>query len=157
MAVSAAHVALVDLGPENQCVAGVNEPTNSGQFQRRVAMIELQNDWIGLSAIDAWMSRQVLGDDCAIPRAVAGAAISRAIEVVRDVLSVVLFPVLATARPAVRAVRPAGGVLDREFAEWLSDRAARADPKSCGIGHRNTRNRGCGALIRADLSLEHLF
>jgi len=56
----------------------MNEPTHIGQLEGRVPMIELQDDGISLSTVDARMSREVLGDDRPVSRAIVGAAASGA-------------------------------------------------------------------------------
>lgn len=78
MAVSATYVAFLDFGAESQRVPGMNEPTHIGQLEGRVPMIELQDDGISLSTVDARMSREVLGDDRPVSRAIVGAAASGA-------------------------------------------------------------------------------
>jgi hypothetical protein len=54
--VAAAYVALLELGANGWERARVNEPSYLGALGAGIAMVEFEDDWIRLTAIDARMS-----------------------------------------------------------------------------------------------------
>ena len=147
VAVPTPNVALRDLRTESDERTAMNEAADVVHFRPRIAVIELEDDGVGLPAIDAWVCRQVISDEATITWTIDGCACPGPSEVRSDVIPVVLLPVLAAAGPAVRPVGAALSVLDRELVERLLHMAARAGTEQGSIGHRDhTRGLGCGPL-----------
>jgi hypothetical protein len=157
VAISAPDVALRYLGPYGNHRCCVDEPADIVCFRCRIAVIELENDRVCLTAVDARVRGQVFSDQSSISRSIQPVASPLPAEVRRDVLLVVRFAVVTEARSAVRAEPALRGVLELKFRQRLRDVAACARPERGEIGHRDTRGRGCGALSAPATSLEHLF
>src|SRR5260221_9106055 len=121
MAVTAADIALLDLTPELGGRARMDEAADLGHLVSRGAMIEFEDNGIRFAAVDAGVGRQIRSDDAPILEAIDGRMRFRLGQIDRDVVPVVLLPVLATAGPAVRPIRASRGVLDREVSQRLRD------------------------------------
>jgi hypothetical protein len=135
----------------------VDQPPDLSPFRSRIAVVELEDDRIRFAAIDAWVYREVIGDELAIALPVDRRPHLGPGDVRSGVLPVVLLAVFAAARSAVGPVHSSRGVLERELDQQLRDMAARANAESCGIGHGDTRDRGCGPFSAPNGSLEHMF
>lgn len=84
-------------------------------------MVELEYDGVPLSAIDARMRSQMIGDDATIARAIDRRVHLRLARIHLDVLPIVLSAVLTAATAAVRPIPPLLRVLDRELAQRFCD------------------------------------
>lgn len=107
MAVAAADIALLDLGPQHRECAGVDEAAYLGELRFRVAVIELENDRVSLAAVHAWMRGQVRGDEFAVARSIDGPLSVSAGPVRGGIPPVVLPAVFAAARLAIGTTRTA--------------------------------------------------
>jgi hypothetical protein len=59
MAVSASHVAFLDLRQDLWPRFRVREPRDFASFGRRVAMVEVEEHWVILATIDAGMLKKI--------------------------------------------------------------------------------------------------
>jgi len=141
VAIAAADIAFLDLGANDRDRAHVDQAPDVRCLRGGIPMIEFEDDAIRLTAVDARVRHQVFGDELTIAWSIDRSSGLRPRDVLSDVLPVMLFPVVAAAGPAVRAMRSPRCVLDRELVDWLREMAARAD---ADITHRDTRDRGCG-------------
>ena len=112
-------------------------------------MIELEHHGICLAAVDTWMRLQVIGDEHAIRPPIENRPCPGPAHIRREVLFVVLLPVRAAAGPAVRPVRAARGVLDRELGKRFCQMAACTDAGRQGIGHATPETEAAGPLRSA--------
>ena len=90
MAVRAANVAFCDLQLNDRPGALTDHPGDRLTLQRRVAMIELQNDRIGLAAVDARMADQIVEDLLAAFFPIGLSLSGRTLQIRRTIPSVVL-------------------------------------------------------------------
>ena len=117
MAVGAPDETLVDLGldstPRN---SAPDQNRDFSRLQRRIGMVELQDDRILLPAVDTRMSPQVLEQSPPNVGPLGQVSRVRFADVVGRVLEVVFALVLSIAGLAVRLPGPFGAVLRVEFA-----------------------------------------
>lgn len=66
MTVTASDLALVHLGQQDRSPAGVLQPTDRVDLQLRIDVIEIEDDRIGFTALDAWVFGQKGIDDGAV-------------------------------------------------------------------------------------------
>jgi hypothetical protein len=90
VAVRAANVAFCDLELNDRPGALTDHPGDRLSLQRRVAMIELQNDRINLAAVDAGVGDQIVEDLLAAFFPIGLPLRSRALQIRRTISSVVL-------------------------------------------------------------------
>lgn len=83
MARGAADVALLDLGTYLRPPLLVGEAPDRESFGGRISVIEVQDDRIGLAAIDARMSEQVFDDQRSVALAMAPKAQALVLDVRR--------------------------------------------------------------------------
>jgi hypothetical protein len=57
--VGATHLAFGDLGGESREVAATDEPGDILRLVCSIPVIEVQNQWVSLTAVDAGMSQQM--------------------------------------------------------------------------------------------------
>jgi len=135
----------------------VLEPSDSCELVLGIHVIEVEDDDVGFAAINAGMFQQESVHDLAISGTIARATSIRLQLVVLGVAVLVLLAVIAPTRNAIRTARAPRNVLDREFRRRLHLMPARAHAEDRQIGHRGTRDRGCGPSSAPFQSIEHLF
>ena len=123
MAISATHIAFLNLSLQSDDRTGVHKTSNIVDLCRRITMVELEYDGITLTAIDAGMSRQMIGDDTAIARTIDSRVRLGLTGRWSEILSIVLSAVLTTAGAAIGPVPPFLCVLDRELDQRFCDMA----------------------------------
>ncbi len=138
MAVPASYVALLDLGLHGGAAARVHEPTDVVRLRRRIAVIEFEHNGIALTAINARTGREIVRDQFSVTGAIDRRSRAGPKQICRDILPVVLFPVLAATRPAIGPVRAPRGVLDRELVQRFLELAAGTQTQEGLVRHGST-------------------
>jgi hypothetical protein len=125
MAVCAANIALGDLS----CDPLPLDELQAGRDRERLvaSVIKVQDHYVGLAAVDAWM-RQQIGNDVLLVFLIGGPPpLARLVNILLTVQLVVVasFPGMASLTP--RSPSSSLLVLESELIEWLLDAAASTD------------------------------
>jgi hypothetical protein len=101
MIVRAPNLAFGDLCAQAREVTASDKPGNLLCFQRRIFVVEIENDRIGFAAVHAWMSQQVVVGEELASVAIPQAPLTCLLQVNGPVQPIVLASVGATTLSAI--------------------------------------------------------
>jgi hypothetical protein len=133
VAIRASDITLCDLPLHSRPRTITDHSRDRLSLQRRISVIELENDWIGLAAVDAGVIDEIVEHALTTVFAIAFSASSRPLQIAREVATVVFACVRGLARATLRPAGSALLVLDGELLERSGSAARATDPGGiCG-------------------------